>query len=274
LKFLIASDVIDVIAALLAVVVVYETTSRQRARIARLRGDETVEAPSIRTWRIGAGACLAVSLIVLAFVVGVAVTPSSASTEATKTARQVVADALKAAGAASSFHISRHNSSGKAGVDISFVRGKGATGSDEANGAKFDVAVIGNTTYLRGDSTFWRQSGAPRAEAQLLTDKWLKGPADSARFRLLTHEFSENTFLHILSSHGALASQGATTYKGRSVVAIQDAAGNTLYVMASGTPYPVAIVGSGDTLTFDRWNQPVTLTAPKGALDLSRLGSG
>jgi len=78
LKFLMASDGIDVLAALLAVVVVYETTARQRARIARLRGAEPAEPGSIGSWLIGAGACLAVGLIAAAVVVGIAVAPSSA----------------------------------------------------------------------------------------------------------------------------------------------------------------------------------------------------
>jgi len=28
------------------------------------------------------------------------------------------------------------------------------------------------------------------------------------------------------------------------------------------------------TLALDHWNEPVTLTAPKGALDFSHLGNG
>jgi hypothetical protein len=47
-------------------------------------------------------------------------------------------------------------------------------------------------------------------------------------------------------------------------------------VAATGTPYPVALTKIGGkssgAITFDEWNQPVTLTAPKGALDLSQFG--
>jgi len=59
-------------------------------------------------------------------------------------------------------------------------------------------------------------------------------------------------------------------------VAIVDTTkGGTLYVAASGTPYPVALVKSGNSagsIEFSNWNQSVTLTAPKGALDLSQFG--
>jgi hypothetical protein len=283
LKFLIASGVIDVFAALLAVVVVYETTARQRARIARLKGNEAVEPVSIRTWRIGAGGFLAIGVIVLAIVVGVAVAPSSAtgtgsqtSVEAAKPARQVVADAVKAAQAASSFHVSGHvpASGTRTAVDVSFVRGKGATGSEAANGAKFDFVDIGNTAYLRSNSAFWKQVGVSGAVGRLFANRWLKIPGNNPQFGSFVRQYDARTFLNFLKSHGSVTSQGDTAYKGRTVVAIHDRAGDTLYVMASGTPYPVALVTGGDTLTFDRWNQPVTLTAPKGALDIARLGSG
>lgn len=64
------------------------------------------------------------------------------------------------------------------------------------------------------------------------------------------------------------------------MVAIRDTTqGGTLYVAASGTPFPVAVVkskgSSAGGISFDQWNQPVKLTAPKGALDFSKLaGTG
>ena len=71
--------------------------------------------------------------------------------------------------------------------------------------------------------------------------------------------------------------KGATTYRGQKVVAIQDTSDNSkLYVAASGTPYPVALVGGrgrqSGAITFGDWSDPVSLSAPKGAIDLSALG--
>ena len=47
---------------------------------------------------------------------------------------------------------------------------------------------------------------------------------------------------------------------------------------ASGPPYPVAVLRTGHagagTLTFDRWNEAVTVTEPRDALDVSQLSSG
>jgi hypothetical protein len=49
-----------------------------------------------------------------------------------------------------------------------------------------------------------------------------------------------------------------------------------LYVAATGTPYPVAIVGGkkgqSGSITFGDWNKQVSLSAPGGAIDISSLG--
>jgi hypothetical protein len=65
-----------------------------------------------------------------------------------------------------------------------------------------------------------------------------------------------------------------TTYKGQPVIELKDSKGGSLFVAATGTPYPVAIVGDGThkgTVVFSGWNQPVTLTAPAGAIDQQQL---
>jgi hypothetical protein len=62
-------------------------------------------------------------------------------------------------------------------------------------------------------------------------------------------------------------------------VAIRDKTrGGILYVAATGTPYPVAIVRSqtanNGAVVFDDWNAPIGVTAPKNAVDLSKLSGG
>ena len=47
-----------------------------------------------------------------------------------------------------------------------------------------------------------------------------------------------------------------------------------IYIAATGTPYPIEIVKHGretGQTTFTGWNQPVTLSAPAGAVELSQL---
>jgi hypothetical protein len=218
-------------------------------------------------------------------------TSSQASGLATESANAVVRDATKAAQDASSFHMSGtiHSSSTlgstPVGVDLSVVRGKGATGSLTVGGSKVDLIVAGNSGYMRASSAFWKkfaakQGGGAAASfaASMFGGKWLKFPANNKSFQALTSPTRANSIFKSLNfSHGKLENQGEKTYKGQSVVAITDTTkGGTLYVAATGTPYPVALTKAGGktggVITFDNWNQPVTVTAPKGALDLSQFG--
>ena len=70
---------------------------------------------------------------------------------------------------------------------------------------------------------------------------------------------------------------GKATYKGQQVVALRSTGDDSkLYVAATGKPYPVAIVGNkkgqSGAVTFDDWNESVSLSAPSDALDISQFG--
>ena len=200
------------------------------------------------------------------------------NSEATEPAAQVLADAKTAATSASSTHISGGINSGGTPItlDLDMARGKGAKGSMSTNGLKFDLVRIGDTAYIRGSDAFY-QHFAGAGVAQLLHGKWLKASIVKGRFRSLAPLTSIGLlFAGISAHHGKLVNKGATT-RGQKVVAVQDTSDNSkLYVAASGTPYPVALVGGrgrqSGAITFGDWNDPVSLSAPKGAIDLSALG--
>jgi hypothetical protein len=206
-------------------------------------------------------------------------TTTKANREASEPAAQVLADAKAAATSASSTHVSGGiNSSGTPiTLDLVMARGKGAKGSMSTNGLKFDLVRIGNTAYIRGSDAFYRHF-AGAGVAQLLHGKWLKASIVKGRFRSLAPLTSIGLlFAGISAHHGKLVNKGATTYRGQNVVAIQDTSDNSkLYVAATGTPYPVALVGGrgrqSGAITFDDWNDPVSLSAPKDAIDISALG--
>jgi hypothetical protein len=204
---------------------------------------------------------------------------NQSSGEATKAANQVVKDAVDAAEAASSVRMAGQiaDSGEKVGVDLTLVRDKGATGSATFRGAKADVILVGDSGYLRAGSDFWKQVPHASFVAPLLADKWLKIPSNNAQLGSFVGLANEKKFFDKLRVHGKLTNQGATTYKGQSVVAIYDPKEHTtLYVAATGTPYPAGIVKTqqpkAGALTFSDWNKSVTVTAPKGALDLSQFG--
>jgi hypothetical protein len=207
-------------------------------------------------------------------------TTSAGNGEASKPANQVLADAKKAATKATSLHVAGHIKSGGTPItlDLTIARGKGATGKMSTNGLGFDLVRIGSTVYIRGSDAFYRKF-AGSAVAQLLKGKWLKASATTGQLSSLAPLTNAGAlFTQIASGHGKLQNDGTTTYSGQQVVEIKDVSDSSkLYVSATGTPYPVAIVGGKKetgTLAFDHWNQPVSLQAPQGAIDISQLGAG
>jgi hypothetical protein len=162
-------------------------------------------------------------------------------------------------------------------LDVSMATGKGAKGSMTTNGFEFDLVQVGQTAYIKGSDAFY-QHFAGAAAAQLLHGKWLKTSTTSGRFGPLTTLTNINVlFGKVAANHGKLANDGLKTYKGQQVVELRDTSDNSkLYVASTGTAYPVALVGGkkneSGTITFDDWNKSVSLSAPKGAIDISQFG--
>jgi hypothetical protein len=226
--------------------------------------------------RTGVPAVLVASAVLLA---GCGGSGSKSNGEASNAPKQVVADALKAAVGANGVHVSGSIvSSGTAlTLDLRIVKGKGGTGQMSQQGLSFQLIRVGDKAYIKGSDAFWKKFGGAGV-ATLLHDKWLSGSASTGNFASLT-SLTDITklFNGALGSHGTLKNAGEKTYKGQKVVAITDSSnGGTLYVAATGTPYPVAIVspssGKSGAIAFDEWNKTVSISAPKGALDLSSLG--
>jgi hypothetical protein len=201
-----------------------------------------------------------------------------ANDEASKPAAQVLTDAKSAATQASSAHVvgSIKSTGTPITIDLSTARNKGAKGSMSTSGLSFDLVRIGDTLYIRGSDAFLKHF-AGAAAAQLLHGRWLKASATHGRLRSLAPLTSlAALFGGITTHHGKLVNDGKTTYKGQPVVVIRDASDNSkLYVAATGKPYPVALVGSKKqpgTITFGDWNKSVSLSAPSGAISISKFG--
>ena len=126
---------------------------------------------------------------------------------------------------------------------------------------------------MRGSTAFWR-TFASAAAAQLLHDKWLKGSATKQPFVAFAQFMSIDALVsEAFKGHGKLTNLGERTYKGEKVVAIRDSKdGSIFYVAATGKPYPVAASGGG-SISFTDWNKQVSISAPKGAVNIDSLGS-
>jgi hypothetical protein len=162
-------------------------------------------------------------------------------------------------------------------MNLDLVSGQGARGQMSQNGMKFQLIVAGKSIYINAGPAFWRHIGGSAA-AQLLQGKWLKAPASSSDFASLAALTNLHKLLTaLLNNHKTLTKGAITTVNGQKVVALTDSSNQgTLYVAATGKPYPVQISKSGPNggrLTFDRFNQTVSLTPPANAIDISKLKS-
>jgi hypothetical protein len=204
---------------------------------------------------------------------------SSGNGIASKTPAQILAAATAAADSASSVHVTGSIVSGGSPItlDLELLAGKGGRGQISENGLSFNLIQVDGTAYISGSPAFYSHFGGPAA-AQLLEGKWLKAPASSGSFSTLGSLTDLNQLLDTaLSDHGALAKGPTTTIDGQPVLSVTDAShGGTLYVATTGKPYPIEISKLGKTggkISFGAWNAPVTLQAPKNAIDLSQLES-
>ncbi|HUA05690.1 MAG TPA: hypothetical protein VMB27_17410 [Solirubrobacteraceae bacterium] len=201
---------------------------------------------------------------------------SSSNGIASKSPDQIVAAATSAVSSVNSVHVSGAVLSGGQHVtlDLNLVNGKGGKGSMAQNGLGFQIVAVGPEVYINGSQSFWKTFGGSAA-AQLLSGKWLKAPATGQLSSLATLTNVQKLFNQLLSSHGKLAKGKTTTIHGQQAIAVTDTTnGGTLYVATTGKAYPLEISktgAEGGQITFDHFNQPVSLAAPPHAIDISQL---
>ncbi len=159
-------------------------------------------------------------------------------------------------------------------LDLTLVTGKGGRGEITQNGLSFQIITTPGVVYINGSDGFWRHFGGSAA-VQLFHGKWLKAPASGELGSVAELTNLQQLFAKLLSSHGKLRKAGTTSVNAQKVIAVEDVTqGGTLYVATTGKAYPVELskTGSeGGRLNFDRYNEPVSLSPPANAVDISQL---
>jgi hypothetical protein len=204
----------------------------------------------------------------------------SSNGEASKTPDQIIADVKAAVAQAKDAHIFGSGTSdrSKLTLDLHLVAGKGGKGRITTGALGFEIVRIGGRAYFQGDKAFLTHY-AGKTAAELFLHTWFfassrKGPF--ASFTPLTSlvKLTDSIF----SDYGKLALGPPTTIHGRPAIALVDTTkGGTLYIAATGKPYPLELAGGkGDSgsISFQDWDRPVTLAAPKRAIDYAKLVSG
>jgi hypothetical protein len=190
----------------------------------------------------------------------------------------ILAAATSAIDGVSEVHVAGSGVSGRTSIslDLHLVASEGGEGTVALDGSSFQFVVIGNEGYFKASPGFWKRY-TNATIAQLVKNRWFKVPTTGA-FASFT-EFSNihKLFSGLLGSHGTLAKGQLTTLRAQRVIPLIDKTqGGTLYVAATGKPYPVEIANPGQhgVIVIDKIDQPVRLTAPSDALNLSQLEKG
>jgi hypothetical protein len=205
---------------------------------------------------------------------------SSGNGVESKSPAQILEATKAAAKSAASVHIAGSIvSEGKPiSLNMELLAGKGGKGRISQEGFSIDLIQTGGAVYINGSAAFYRHVGGTAA-AQLLQGRWLKAPANSGELASLASLTDLSKLIDTaLANHGTLAKGSKATISGQSAVALEDTSkGGTLYIATTGKPYPLEITKSGKEngkVVLDRWDKAVTLSAPAGAIDISKLQSG
>jgi hypothetical protein len=227
-----------------------------------------------------AGAFALLLTLLLVLLSGCGSSSPSGNGLSAKSPAEIIAAAKAAVAGAATAHVSGSvvDAGKPISLDMELVAGKGGKGRLTLEGLSIDLVQLKGAVYLNGSSAFYTKV-AGAAAAQLLQGKWLKASATGSNFASLAQLSDLGKLINTaLASHGKLAGAPAKTIAGQKAVGVTDVSkGGTLYVASTGTAYPLEITKSGaggGTITFDRWNKPVTLSAPANAVNIDQLQSG
>jgi hypothetical protein len=211
--------------------------------------------------------------------------------EASRSPKQILADAASALRTASGFELRGTQSEGGTTTRINVLARRHSLDLGVATGAATEeVLRLPTGMYVRGNARFWTQHLGARGAA--LADRWIHGSNPELAAGLT--QFSSATMARCMTEEtGKLSIAGTTSINGRPAIVIRDAGNRpgtlpgTLAVATTGPPYPlreeiagrqrgggridVCNDGRGSgyqlaTLTFSNFNHIPPLQAPADAI--------
>jgi hypothetical protein len=170
---------------------------------------------------------------------------------------------------------------GDAGVSSGIQR---ITFSKGSTTGQVTVIVSSNTAYVRGDAfTLVNYMGFKRTPAVNYAGKWVLIPHTDGDFSTVAAAVRIVSAINELELTGSLSRVAERTIAGQRVFGVKgrlpSAAGGavaTVYARLVGRPLPVEAVasqGTGrSTSVLGRWNEPLSLVTPVGAVPIATTG--
>jgi len=218
-------------------------------------------------------------VLAAAMLTGCGSSSSSSNGLASKTPSAILAAARSAATDAATVRVAGSivSEGEPISLDMDLFSDKGGQGRLTLGGLGLQLIDVDGAVYVKGSPAFYSRFAGPTA-ARLLDGRWLKGSAARGTLASLASLANLRRLTEIaLDARGPLSRAAATTVDGQRALGVTDVAtGATLYVAATGTPYPIEMVegaGRGE-IHFEGWNKPVVLAAPTNAINVKQLQSG
>jgi hypothetical protein len=219
-----------------------------------------------------AGAPLAL-LLTLALVAALTGCGSSGNGVASKSASEILAVTKAAAASATSVHVVSKASQGPLSLTLNLdLASNGGRGQVSLLGLAFELIRVGNTLYLKGNPAFYTRLSSTTG-LHLPRGVWLKAPASGGKLaQLAAFTEASGELNRLLSSTGPVTKGATSTVNGQKAIELKETAklfSGSLYVAATGKPYPIELVKRGKEtgqITFSGWNAPVSLSAPANAI--------
>lgn len=202
---------------------------------------------------------------------------------ASLTASEILTKSMAAAKAATSVTVSGSVEQGSGTINIDLALGDGvASGTVGINGVTVKILRVDGKFYLNAPKALFDQiADGGAAVGTLLADKWFTVPstgtaADS--FKDIGELSDMDSLFDGLLDNASPKVKGTGDVNGQPVVLLTESNDDgTLAVATTGEPYPLQVkqtTGGTGVVTFSKWNEPVTVTAPADALDFGAIAGG
>lgn len=173
-----------------------------------------------------------------------------------------------------SVHVAGTIVNGKQRIELTVDAGRtSGQGSLVENGGRTDIRVVHGVLYDRSDAKTLEAHGVPKRQARAAAGKWnaerlTAGSSDAASTADLV--LLPQLFAQVLKPSGTIVKGRTVQLAGAAAYYLVDNGGSgngRLYVPTSGDPLPVQLRtnGQGGTVTFTRYGEPLSVTAPAAA---------
>jgi hypothetical protein len=158
------------------------------------------------------------------------------------------------------------------GLDVSMVASGGFSGTIESGGTRLEIVDTGHRVYVQVTKGFLKVSGAPASVCQHACGKFVAVSASMANS--IGGDFTMSKLLgSVRQALPSYVKTGTTTIGGQQALILHGSDGSTLYVAATGTPYPLRAIApklhNAGALNFSQWNAVPVISAPPASQVIS-----